>query len=123
MGALVTAGRRDALEQPLGSAELRGGTGGAASRRSKAEDGRYTIALQRVVYGRDSRAKARGFRLSRPFGRAWVTTQPTRGQFCADGRRSTSGCLRAPAETRTAHVRRLVERASRVPLERSKSCT
>src|SRR6266571_1448132 len=49
MGALVTPAGADALEQALGSAELRAGTGEAALA-LEAEDGRYTIALQRVVY-------------------------------------------------------------------------
>ena len=49
MGALVTLASADALEQALGSAELRAGTGEAALA-LEAEDGRYTIALQRVVY-------------------------------------------------------------------------
>src|SRR5882672_5407558 len=49
MGALVTPASADALEQALGSAELRAGTGEAALALD-AEDGRYTIALRRVVY-------------------------------------------------------------------------
>ena len=49
MGALVTPEAADALEQALGSAEVRAGTGDAALS-LEAEDGRYTIALQRVVY-------------------------------------------------------------------------
>jgi hypothetical protein len=49
MGALVSAASADALEQALGSADLRAGTGEAALALD-AEDGRYTIALQRVVY-------------------------------------------------------------------------
>src|SRR5262245_50509047 len=49
MGALVTPESADSLEQALGSAELRAGTGEAALALD-AEDGRYTIALQRVVY-------------------------------------------------------------------------
>jgi hypothetical protein len=49
MGALVSPGSADALEQALGSADLRAGTGEAALA-LEAEDGRYTIALQRVVY-------------------------------------------------------------------------
>ena len=49
MGALVTAASADALEEALGSADLRAGTGEAALS-LEAEDGRYTIALQRVVY-------------------------------------------------------------------------
>ena len=49
MGALVSPESADALEQALGSAELRAGTGEAALA-LEAEDGRYTIALQRVVY-------------------------------------------------------------------------
>ena len=58
MGAFVSAAGADALEQALGSADLRAGTGDAALT-IEAEDGRYTIALQRVVYvkrfSRDSR--------------------------------------------------------------------
>jgi len=49
MGALVTPAGADALEHALGSAELRAGTGEAALALD-AEDGRYTITLQRVVY-------------------------------------------------------------------------
>ena len=49
MSALVTAASADALEQALGAADLRAGTGEAALA-LEAEDGRYTIALQRVVY-------------------------------------------------------------------------
>jgi hypothetical protein len=49
MSALVTAASADALEQALGAADLRAGTGEAALSLD-AEDGRYTIALQRVVY-------------------------------------------------------------------------
>jgi hypothetical protein len=49
MGALVSPAAADALEQALGSAELRAGTGDAALTLDS-EDGRYTIALQRVVY-------------------------------------------------------------------------
>jgi hypothetical protein len=49
MGALVTPENADSLEQALGSADLRAGTGEAALALD-AEDGRYTIALQRVVY-------------------------------------------------------------------------
>jgi hypothetical protein len=49
MGALVTPASADTLEEALGSAELRAGTGDAALSLD-AEDGRYTIALQRVVY-------------------------------------------------------------------------
>src|SRR6266852_4061250 len=49
MGALVTPAGADALEQALGSAELRAGMGEAALALD-AEDGRYTIAVQRVVY-------------------------------------------------------------------------
>jgi hypothetical protein len=49
MGALVTQANADALEQALGSAEVRAGAGEAALSLD-AEDGRYTIALQRVVY-------------------------------------------------------------------------
>ena len=49
MGALVTPASADALEQALGSADLRAGSGEGALA-LEAEDGRYTIALQRVVY-------------------------------------------------------------------------
>jgi hypothetical protein len=49
MGALVTPESADALEQALGTADLRAGSGDAALS-LEAEDGRYTIALQRVVY-------------------------------------------------------------------------
>ena len=49
MGAFVTPAGADALEQALGSVDLRTGTGEAALA-LEAEDGRYTIALQRVVY-------------------------------------------------------------------------
>ncbi len=49
MSATVDAASADALEEALGSADLRAGTGDAALSLS-AEDGRYTIALQRVVY-------------------------------------------------------------------------
>jgi hypothetical protein len=49
MGAIVTASSADALEQALGAADLRAGSGEAALS-LEAEDGRYTIALQRVVY-------------------------------------------------------------------------
>jgi hypothetical protein len=61
MGALVTPDSADALEQALGSADLRAGTGDAALS-LEAEDGRYTIALQRVVYvKRYSRESRVGF--------------------------------------------------------------
>jgi hypothetical protein len=49
MGAFVTSDGADALEQALGSADVRAGAGDAALS-LEAEDGRYTIALQRVVY-------------------------------------------------------------------------
>jgi hypothetical protein len=49
MSALVALASADALEQALGAADLRAGTGEAALALD-AEDGRYTIALQRVVY-------------------------------------------------------------------------
>jgi hypothetical protein len=49
MSALVAVSSADALEQALGAADLRAGTGEAALS-LEAEDGRYTIALQRVVY-------------------------------------------------------------------------
>jgi hypothetical protein len=49
MSALVAPASANALEEALGSADLRAGTGEAALS-LEAEDGRYTIALQRVVY-------------------------------------------------------------------------
>lgn len=49
MGASVSPASADALEQALGSADVRAGAGEAALPLD-AEDGRYTIALQRVVY-------------------------------------------------------------------------
>jgi hypothetical protein len=49
MAAFVTPSNADALEQALGSADVRAGAGEAALS-LEAEDGRYTIALQRVVY-------------------------------------------------------------------------
>jgi hypothetical protein len=49
MSALITPAAADQLEQTLGSADLRAGAGEAALS-LEAEDGRYTIALQRVVY-------------------------------------------------------------------------
>ena len=49
MGAFVSAESADALEQALGAADVRAGAGDAALA-LEAEDGRYTIALQRVVY-------------------------------------------------------------------------
>jgi hypothetical protein len=49
MSALVAPAAADQLEQALGSADLRAGTGEAALS-LEADDGRYTIALQRVVY-------------------------------------------------------------------------
>jgi hypothetical protein len=49
MGAIVTSASADALEHALGAADLRAGSGDAALSLD-AEDGRYTIALQRVVY-------------------------------------------------------------------------
>ena len=49
MGALVSPASADALEQALGSADIRAGAGDAALA-LEADDGRYTIALQRVVY-------------------------------------------------------------------------
>ena len=49
MSALVSSAGADALEQALGSAELLAGSGNAALP-LEAEDGRYTVALRRVVY-------------------------------------------------------------------------
>jgi hypothetical protein len=49
MSAFVAPASADQLEEVLGSAELRAGTGDAALS-LEADDGRYTIALQRVAY-------------------------------------------------------------------------
>jgi hypothetical protein len=49
LGALVAQASADQLEEVLGSADLRAGTGEAALT-LEADDGRYTIALQRVAY-------------------------------------------------------------------------
>lgn len=60
MGALVSAQSADALEQALGAAD-------AAALSLEAEDGRYTIALQRVVYvKRFARESRVGFGSSTP---------------------------------------------------------
>jgi hypothetical protein len=49
MSAYVNPAAAESLEQALGSADLRAGSGEAAVS-FDAEDGRYTIALQRVAY-------------------------------------------------------------------------
>src|SRR4029077_5558170 len=49
MGALVAPARADALDAALGAVGVPAGAGEAALALD-AEDGRYTIALQRVVY-------------------------------------------------------------------------
>jgi hypothetical protein len=49
MGALVDQDGADALERALASADVRADAGDAALA-LEAEDGRYTIALRRVVY-------------------------------------------------------------------------
>jgi hypothetical protein len=49
MGAIVTPANADALEQALGSAEVRSESGDAAFP-LETEDGRYTLALPRIVY-------------------------------------------------------------------------
>ena len=49
MSAIVNPAGADALEQALGSADVRADAGDAAFALD-AEDGRYTIALRRVVY-------------------------------------------------------------------------
>ena len=49
MGAVVEPSGADALEQALAAADVRADAGDAAFR-LEAEDGRYTIALRRVVY-------------------------------------------------------------------------
>jgi hypothetical protein len=49
MSAFVAPAAADQLEKVLGSADLRAGTGDAALSLDT-DDGRYTIALQRVVY-------------------------------------------------------------------------
>ena len=49
MSAIVSPNEADALEQALGSADVRADAGDAAFSLD-AEDGRYTIAVRRVVY-------------------------------------------------------------------------
>jgi hypothetical protein len=49
MSAIVKPHSADALEQALGAADVRADAGDAAFALD-AEDGRYTIALRRVVY-------------------------------------------------------------------------
>jgi hypothetical protein len=49
MGALVDQAGADALERALASADVRADAGDAAIT-LETEDGRYTIALRRVVY-------------------------------------------------------------------------
>jgi hypothetical protein len=49
MSAMVDASSADALEQALSAADVRAEAGDAAFS-LEAEDGRYTIALRRVVY-------------------------------------------------------------------------
>jgi len=49
MSAVVTPASADALEQALGAADVRADAGDAAFALD-AEDGRYVIALRRVVY-------------------------------------------------------------------------
>jgi hypothetical protein len=49
MSAIVTPASADALERALGSADVRA-EAGDASFPLDAEDGRYTLALRRVVY-------------------------------------------------------------------------
>jgi hypothetical protein len=49
MSAIVNPAGADSLEQALGSADVRADAGDAAFALD-AEDGRYTIALRRVVY-------------------------------------------------------------------------
>ena len=49
MGAVVTPATADALEQALAAADVRAESGDAAFP-LEAEDGRYTLALRRVVY-------------------------------------------------------------------------
>jgi hypothetical protein len=49
MGAVVEQGGADALEHALSTADVRADAGDAAFA-IEAEDGRYTIALRRVVY-------------------------------------------------------------------------
>src|SRR5256886_16045522 len=69
MGAVVTQAGADALEQALGSADLRAGTGEAALALD-AEDGRYPLALPRVVY---VRRFARASRVGLGFAVSWAT--------------------------------------------------
>jgi hypothetical protein len=49
MSAIVDPARADALEQALGSADARADAGDSAFS-LETEEGRYTIALRRVVY-------------------------------------------------------------------------
>jgi hypothetical protein len=49
MSAIVTPQSADSLEQALGAADVRADAGDAAFSLD-AEDGRYTLALRRVVY-------------------------------------------------------------------------
>ena len=49
MSAVVTPANADALEQALGAADVRADAGDAAFA-LEADDGRYVIALRRVVY-------------------------------------------------------------------------
>ncbi|TMK72908.1 MAG: hypothetical protein E6G50_02930 [Actinobacteria bacterium] len=49
MSAIVSPPSADALEQALGSADVRADAGDAAFALD-AEDGRYTVALRRIVY-------------------------------------------------------------------------
>jgi hypothetical protein len=49
MGAVVTPKAADELERALASADVRAESGDAAFA-LEAEDGRYTLALRRVVY-------------------------------------------------------------------------
>ena len=49
MGAIVTPDNADALKRILGAADVRAETGEAAFS-LETEDGRYTLALRRIVY-------------------------------------------------------------------------
>src|SRR4051812_42492292 len=109
MGALVAPASADALEQALGSAELRAGTGEAALALD-AEDGRYTIALQRVVYvKRYARESRVGFGWLPLESGLRVTSPADSGILALMADEATQAAARASKDS-TAHVRRLVER-------------
>ena len=73
MGALVSPAGADALEQALGSAELRAGTGEAALALDAESPGdRSTVDTSVVLTSnRDSAAGSRAMAASRPSSKAW----------------------------------------------------